>query len=173
MRRLSLIGLLLLMACQREVPAPAQADAGPPTSALEQAAIDSGVVADVARISPVGLYTRRHEAGRDTLCVVPDGRTAFRFGAQAVFGTDEQCQGKGTARRAGDKLILRFPSADCTIVAQYDGDRLAMPGVVDLKCAALCEGRGTFEGVAFPRVANGGKAAMQARDRDGDTLCPG
>ncbi len=173
MRRPSLIACLLLMACQREGPAPTQADAGPPPSALEQAAIDSGVVADVARISPIGLYTRRHEAGRDTLCVVPDGPTRFRFGAQAIFGSDEQCRGKGTARRAGDKLILRFPATDCTIVAQYDGDRLALPGVVDLKCAALCDGRGSFEGVAFPRVASGRSASVEARDRDGDALCPG
>lgn len=165
--------LLLIAACQRPEPAPvAGANDAVSSSPLERAAIESGLVADVDRVSPVGLYQRRHEAGHDRLCVVPDGPDRFRFGIEVVFGAHERCGGRGTARRAGDKLILRFPGDGCTIVAQYDGDRVATPGVIDLHCAALCEARGSLEGVVFPRLAYDRGAALNARNADGDALCP-
>ena len=173
MRRTSLILLLLLAACQRE---PAS-DAGPVTgvvaaSGLEQAAIASGAIADAAAISPVGLFQRNHEAGRDALCVIPGKGGALRFGLEANFGEDQSCRGRGNARRTGDKLILSFAGGDrCIIVAQYDGDQVALPGVVDMACADLCEGRGTLEGVSFPRIANDAASALRARERGGDALC--
>lgn len=174
MRASSIAALLLLAACQREAAAPtAPAPEGLSSgSGLERAAIESGVIADVARVSPTGLYRRRHEAGSDAMCVMPAGGGAFRFGAQVVFGADERCTGRGTAKRAGDKLILSFADADhCIIVAQYDGDRVAIPGAVDMKCNALCNGRGTMEGVSFPRVAAEAAIARRAEDADGDPLC--
>jgi hypothetical protein len=178
MRRPSLVLLpLILAACQQRGDAPdasRRADAGAaPPSALEQAARDSGLIADVARVSPVGLYQQRHEAGRNSLCVRPGADERYRFGVEAVFGAGELCRGAGTARRAGDKLILRFSGgAQCTIVASYEGDRVAMPGVVDIACAKLCRDGGTFEGVSFPRIASDEQAAMGVRDRDGVALCP-
>lgn len=145
---------------------------GSSASGLERAAIDSGVIADTARLSPVGLYQRRHEAGRDALCVIPDKSGDFRFGMEAVFGKDQSCRGHGAARRAGDKLILRFSGADrCIIVSRYDGDQLSLPGVLDLACADLCEGRGSLEGVSFPRIAGDAATALRATDRDGRALC--
>ncbi|MEJ7935108.1 hypothetical protein WG907_12675 [Sphingobium sp. AN558] len=174
MRRTSLAALLLLAACQRDAaPSGGVADAGAPSgSGLERAAIAAGVVADVSRVSPVGLYQRRHEAGRDLLCVLPGKNGEFRFGAEAIFGAQERCRGHGSARRTGDKLILSFARSDrCIIVAQYDGDQIALPGVVDLKCADLCEGRGSLEGVSFPRIAADAGAALKARDRDGEVIC--
>lgn len=173
MRRTSLTILLLLAGCQR---APTGSDAAAsdsaPTSGLERAAIDSGAIADAARISPVGLYQHSHEAGRDALCVMPGKDGQFRFGLEAVFGEEPNCRGHGTARRAGDKLILSFKGGDrCIVVAQYDGDQVALPGVVDMACADLCEGRGSLEGVSFPRIANDAATALRARDRSGDPLC--
>jgi hypothetical protein len=157
----ALLPLLLLAACQQGA-GPA-ASGGASGSGLERAAIESGVVTDISGVSPVGLYSRRHEAGADSLCVMPGKDGGFRFGAQAMFGADERCTGKGTAKRAGDKLILSFSGRDrCIIVAQYEGDRVALPGVVDMKCNDLCEGRGSFEGVSFPRVAS--EASVAARD---------
>ncbi|MEJ7926689.1 hypothetical protein WG908_07965 [Sphingobium sp. AN641] len=165
--------LLLLAACQRpdERTPDERAEVANSDSSLERAAIESGLVADVDRVSPIGLYQRRHEAGRDQLCIVPDGPNRFRFGMEVMFGANEWCRGRGTARRAGDKLIMRFPGDRCTIVAQYDGDRIATPGVLDLNCAALCESRGSLEGVTFPRLADGRAAAVNARNADGDALC--
>jgi hypothetical protein len=173
MRRTSLTILILLAGCQR---APAEGDVAAsgsaPASGLERAAIDSGAIADAARISPVGLYQHSHEAGRDALCVMPGKDGQFRFGLEAVFGEEPNCRGHGTARRAGDKLILSFKGGDrCIVVAQYDGDQVALPGVVDMACADLCEGRGSLEGVSFPRIANDAATALRARDRSGDPLC--
>ncbi|MDO7833579.1 hypothetical protein Q4610_00830 [Sphingobium sp. HBC34] len=172
MRRASLTLLLFLAACQRAPANDGGADAGVPMSGLERAAIDSGAIADASRISPVGLYQHSHEAGRDALCVIPGKDGQYRFGLEAVFGEEPSCRGHGVARRAGDKLILSFKGGDrCIIVAQYDGDQVALPGVVDMACADLCEGRGTLEGVSFPRIANDAATALRARDRGGDPLC--
>ncbi|MET0362022.1 MAG: hypothetical protein ABW048_09765 [Sphingobium sp.] len=171
-RRGGIALLLLLAACQRSAAPNAPAPDPTSGSGLERAAIETGVVADVSRVSPVGLYSRRHEAGSDTLCVMPAPGDTLRFGAQAMFGPHEYCRGRGTARRTGDKLILSFAGAHhCIIVAQYDGDRIAMPGVVDMKCNDLCKGRGTLEGVSFPRVASEAGVAARARDLDGEPLC--
>jgi hypothetical protein len=173
MRRTSLILLLWLAACQRgPVPDAGSVTGGVAASGLERAAIASGAIADAATISPVGLFQRDHEAGRDALCVIPGKGGALRFGLEANFGEEQRCRGQGQARRAGDKLILSFSGGDrCIVVAQYDGDQVALPGVVDMACADLCEGRGTLEGVSFPRIANEAASALRARDHGGDALC--
>ncbi|MET0249288.1 MAG: hypothetical protein ABW164_06125 [Sphingobium sp.] len=165
--------VVLLAGCQAESRAPDASPADPSSGAgLERAAIETGVIADAARTSPVGLYRRSHEGGQDTLCVAPDERGGLRFGTQVSFGTDGGCRGEGSARRAGDKLILRFRRGGrCIVVARYDGDKVAMPGVVDSQCADLCVGRGSLEGVSFPRISSEAAAALRARDRDGEALC--
>ncbi|MFZ2996806.1 hypothetical protein [Sphingobium sp.] len=174
MRRTSLALLCLLAACQRE---PMAGEGGnsraAPASGLERAAIASGVIADATKVSPIGLFQRSHEAGRDALCVVPDKGGAMRFGLEANFGDEQSCHGRGSARRAGNKLILHFSGGGrCIIVAQYDGDQVALPGVVDLACADLCEGRSSLEGVSFPRIAGDAATALRVRDKGGDALCP-
>jgi hypothetical protein len=174
MRRTSLALLFLVAACERSH-APSSTSAVGATSSeagLERAAIESGVIADPARTSPVGLYQRTHEAGRDALCIIPGRSGDFRFGAEAFFGEEQSCRGRGTARRAGDKLILSFSGdGKCIIVTQYDGDQVTLPGVVDMKCADLCEGRGSLEGVGFPRLTSDAASALRARDRRGAPLC--
>lgn len=174
MRLTSLTALLLLTACQREAaPAPAPRETGVQTSSgLERAAIETGVIADATKVPVIGLYQRTHEAGRDALCVIPAKKGDYRFGLEATFGEDQSCAGRGTARRAGDKLILSFSRSDhCIVVAQYDGDQVSVPGVVDMKCADVCKGRGSLEGVSFPRVASDVATALQARNSGGDPLC--
>lgn len=174
MRLAGLTALVLLAACQREAAPPTgPRETGVQTSSgLERAAIETGVIADAAKLSPIGFYQRSHEAGRDALCVVPAKKGGYRFGLEANFGEDQSCAGKGSARRAGDKLILSFSRGDhCIVVAQYDGDQISLPGVVDMKCADICTGRGTLEGVSFPRVAGDAASALQARDSVGDPLC--
>ncbi|WP_242122967.1 hypothetical protein [Sphingobium sp. Sx8-8] len=174
MRRTSLAALVLLAACQREAAtAPAPRETGVQTSSgLERAAIETGVIADTAKTPAIGLYQRIHEAGRDALCVVPARNGDYRFALEASFGEDQSCKGRGTARRAGDKLILSFSRSDhCIIVAQYDGDQVSLPGVVDMKCAEVCKGRGSLEGVSFPRLASDVASALQARDSAGEPLC--
>lgn len=173
MRRLSIAILVLLQGCQPP-PAPETRQETPAaTSALERAALEAGIVSDASRVSPVGLYQRRHEAGRDSLCLIPASDRKYRFGLEAIFGTEQQCRGSGTARRVGDKLILHFSGrANCLVVAHYEGDRIALPGVLDMKCASLCSSRGSLEGVAFPRLSSEERAARAALDRGQDRLCP-
>lgn len=172
--RTSLAALLFLAACQQGDAPPSSSieDGASLASGLERAAIDSGVIADAGRLSPVGLYQRRHEAGRDAFCIIPGTSGDFRFGTEAIFGEEQSCRGRGTARRAGDKLIFHFSGGDgCIIVAQYDGDQIFLPGVVDMKCADLCEGRGSLEGVSLPRIAGDAASALRVRDRSGAALC--
>lgn len=174
MRWTSLSVCLLLAACQQGPTRVATSPEGsaPSASSLERAAIETGVIADPARVPAIGLYQRSHEAGRDTLCVIPAQKGEARFGLEASFGEGLSCRGRGRARRAGDKLILSFSGGDrCIIVAQYDGDQVSLPGVVDLKCADLCDGRGSLEGVTFPRLAGDAPAALRARDSGGEVLC--
>lgn len=173
MRPVSLAALLLLAACQRGgAPAPAPRENGIQTgSGLERAAIETGVIADASRVQAIGLYQRKHESGRDALCVIPAKNGDYRFGLEASFGEEQSCAGRGTARRAGDRLILSFARSACIVVAQYDGDQIALPGVVDQKCADVCKGRGSLEGVSFPRLTSDAASALQARDSAGDPLC--
>ncbi len=163
-------------ACQQAAPSNVAQPETPveSRSGLERAAIASGVVADASIMSPIGLFTRRHEAGRDSLCLIPDAASArhFAFGLETSFGAEEYCRGHGKARRAGDKLVLQFSGrTQCIIVAGYEGDRVALPGVVDMKCDDLCRGRGSLEGVAFPRLTSDAASALAARDRKGTKLC--
>ena len=165
--------LLLLAGCQDDGGrSSASSGATPPATGLERAAIESGVIADTAKLSPVGLFQRRHEAGRDSFCAIPGRAGDFRFGMEAVFGKGQSCRGGGTARQAGDKLILRFRGeGGCIIIGQYDGDQFSLPGVLDVKCADLCKGRGSLEGVSFPRVGSEAGSALRAQDRGGKPLC--
>ena len=145
----------------------------PPPSDLELAALESGAIVDARRLSPVGLYRNRHEAGTDALCVVPGADPSrMRFGMEAVFGENARCSGHGSVRRAGERLIFHFARSTCLIIAGYEGDRVVLPGALDVKCAQLCTERGSLEGVTFPRVSRDAGPALDARGRDGDPLCP-
>jgi hypothetical protein len=173
--------VLALAACQQQPsdPAPAPADTANARrdvapSALERAGLESGQVVDNTKLSPVGFYRNRHEAGSDVLCVLPSNAQSkgkLRFGLQAVFGENASCIGSGTAHLAGERLILNFARSDCLIVAQYEGDRIALPGALDEKCNQLCIAAGSLEGVFFPRVASDLASASRATDRSGNPLC--
>lgn len=139
-------------------------------SALEQAAHQAGVVADTST-SPIGLYRIRHEAGQDSLCIVKGKDGALRFGLEAAFGEHSECHGSGAVRRSGDRLIMNFDRSACLIVADYQGDRVALPGALDVECDRLCSERGSLEGVSFPRVSRDEGVAHDARSRKGEPLC--
>jgi len=162
--------LLSLSACERG--AAASEEAGEPRSTLEAAARDAGLVRDTVK-EPTGAYSRDHEGGRDMLCIVPDtGAGRYRFATDVNFGPGEACRGSGTARRTADKLVLKFSgSSRCLIVAEFQGDRLALPGVLDRACTKLCQDRASFEGVSFPLIASGAQAARDARTATRDRPC--
>lgn len=160
--------LLLLAGCgAHEQPTPAENQ----PSSLERSALTAGIVADPSTMDPQGLFQRDHEGARDSLCLVPIEGPRYRFGMEVVFGEKEHCRGSGTARRAADKLIMQFSGAsECFIVADYEGDRIAMPGITDRRCASLCKGA-TLDGVSFPRLTSDEAAARAVFDREGKVLC--
>lgn len=161
--------LLLLAACGDTQSGTNPVDEAPD---LERAAIESGAIADMTGFDPKGLYQRRHEGGIDTICLVSDGPKEYNFGAAAYSGGNSLCAGRGRAKLAGNLLIMRFSKPSrCIIIAQYEGDRLAMPGVVDLECDKLCAERASFAGVAVPRVSTSETAAQSVRSIDGKPLC--
>src|SRR3546814_2053121 len=101
------------------------------------------------------------------MCLVPDGKQEYRFGLAAHSGGASYCSGRGRAKQAGDMLVLRFDKPSrCIIVAQYDGDRIALAGAVDLECDTLCQERASFAGVAVPRVSDSQAAALSASGRE-------
>ena len=156
----------------REAPA---IDGSAASEELDALALETGALPDSMEIDPAGRYGRRYEGGSDSFCLIPDGtaRGRYRFGAETRIGSDEYCRGGGQARLSADKLLLRFEGAgsQCTIVARYEGDKIVMPGGLDLQCAALCTSRGSFSGVAFPRLDRDAAAARGMRDAKRQQLC--
>lgn len=173
LRHLVLLMAALAVSCDRRA-APlannSDTESSPAASALELAAQHAGVVSDTSA-SPIGLYRSRHEAGQDSLCIVNGKDGAMRFGLEAAFGEHSECHGAGALRRSGDRLILNFDRSACLVIADYEGDRVALPGALDVECNRLCSQRGTLEGVAFPRVSRDEGVARDARSRKGDPLC--
>lgn len=106
------------------------------------------------------------------ICIVPDGEREYRFVATASSGGKSRCSGRGRAKRAGELLVLRFdrPSR-CIMVAQYEGDRIALAGAVDLECDKLCSDRASFAGVSVPRVSGNVQATRTVRDADNALSC--
>lgn len=164
--------LLALAACGDR-----QANSSSPVEevpSLETAAIERGAIPDVGGIDPKGLYQRQHEGGTDTICLIPDGRREYRFGAAAFAGGKSRCAGRGRAKLAGQLLVMRFDKPSrCILIAQYEGDRLAISGAVDVECDRLCAERASFAGVAVPRVSASEGAARAVRSIDGKPLCRG
>lgn len=149
--------------------------ATPTARELDLRARETGALPDRERVDPAGIYQRRYEGGGDRLCLVPEGTGGkrFTFGAETRFGGEEYCLGRGKARLAGDKLLLTFEGggSSCVIVAGYEGDRIVMPGSVDVSCAALCSGRGSFSGASFPRVRQEKGREQPLKGGDGQPLC--
>lgn len=171
---LSLAALLLLTACG--TPAQPGNEARPAADApagqgLETLARESGALADAPSRDPAGAYGHSYEGGRDRLCLVPDGAERFRFAVEVRFGSEEYCKGQGVARRSADTLILDFDGGHCTVVARYEGDRILLPGALDIGCASLCSRRGSLAGVSLPRIADGAAAARAMTDVDQRPLC--
>src|SRR3546814_14749873 len=100
------------------------------------------------------------------MCLVPDGKQDYRFGLAAHSGGASYCSGRGRAKQAGDMLVLRFAKPSrCIIVAQYDGDRIALACAVDLGCAPLVQERPSFADRAVTPVHQRRPPALSAAGR--------
>lgn len=173
------VALSALSACNDD-PGPIAADSqessdSPAARELDALALETGALPDRDQIDPAGRYGRNYEGGSDRFCLVPDGnaRGRYRFGAETRIGQDEYCRGTGGAKLSADKLLLRFEGAGkgCMIVARYEGDKIVLPGSLDIACASLCSSRGSFSGVNFPRVDRDVAAARKLSDKNDRPLC--
>lgn len=146
--------------------------------ALEQAAMEAGVIADPDDFDLTGQYGPVDGAGPDRFCAIGEGASAYRVGLLATFGAGTQCEGRGTARLQGERATLTLRSSDeakgdaaCEVEAAFDGEVLRLPGVVPQECQALCNDRASLAGVAFRLRQPGGEAASATGGRALDRLC--
>lgn len=143
---------LLLSACDR--PArdadKAAVDASNP---LEIAARERGIVRAEAA-SPTGVFERRHELGRDAMCVVPEGEGRWRFAVAASYGPGLSCTAHGAMTREGEGWRLRFAGVDgCDALVQEQGDEIRLPGSLPPQCQNLCPAHASLSGLFLPRAS--------------------
>lgn len=176
MRRASVLlafASLLLAACDR--PAPAKSGEGiDANNPLEVAARQRGVVRPEAE-SPVGVFERKHDLGRDAMCVVSDGAGKWRFAVTAAFGATVSCTASGTMVREGDGWRMRFAGVDgCEALVHEEEDELRLPGSLPPQCARLCPNHSSLSGLRLPRASWSADDAGDLRitDRHGNMQQP-
>ena len=167
------LGILLCSGCDRHTPDRSEQgiDSDNP---LEIAARERGVVRpDTA--TPVGVFERSHDLGRDAMCVIPDGAGQWRFAVTAAFGTSLSCSASGTMAREGDGWRMRFAGAEgCDALVREEEDELRLPGSLPPQCARLCPARASLSGLRLPRASWSADDArgLQIRDRQGNMQQP-
>ncbi|MEQ8310510.1 MAG: hypothetical protein RIA72_07425 [Sphingopyxis sp.] len=161
------LAALLLAGCERRDPDANGVDASNP---LEIAARERGIVRPEAD-SPVGVFERRHDLGRDAMCVVPDGTGQWRFAITAAFGSTLSCAAQGTMVRADKGWRMRFAAAEgCEADVHEEDDELRLPGRLPPQCAKLCPSRASLAGLRLPRASWSADDArgLQIADRRGN-----
>ena len=167
------LAALLLAGCGR----PAAEEGGSGVEAnnpLEVAARERGVVRTEAT-TPVGVFERKHDLGRDAMCVVPDGAGKWRFAVTAAFGPGLSCTASGTMVREGDSWRMRFAGADgCEALVHEEEDELRIPGNLPSQCDRLCPDRASLSGLRLPRASWSAADAggLRMSDRQGNIQRP-
>lgn len=159
---------LLLAGCDRPAP-PENATGIDANNPLEVAARQRGVVHPEAA-SPVGVFERKHDLGRDAMCVVPDGAGKWRFAVTAAFGPTVSCTASGTMTRESEGWRMRFAGIDgCEALVHEEEDELRLPGSLPPQCARLCPGRASLSGLRLPRASwsAGDAGDLRIADRHG------
>lgn len=159
-----LVAALLLGGCSSQAPDPAEGNAA---VALEQGAIARGLVRDPSDGTLTGLYAR----GTDRMCIVPDGG-GYRVGLYVDYGDGISCSASGSVSTRGEGLrAVLGDDGDCTIDADYDGERIAFPGQVPDGCRRHCRSRASVAGFAVERLSGSQAEAAAMRGRSGVLLC--
>lgn len=136
---------------------------------IEIAARDANLVLDAGATPLTGLFERRHVAGSDSLCFIPDGGSGrYRFALIARFGETLTCEGRGTARHEDDRIALDFGKGGCAFTASYDGNAVRVPGSVPDGCSAYCGPRASMSGVTVERIGWTREDARRQCDRAQD-----
>lgn len=165
-------GALALTGCEAQDGAASSPDENSAGVAIEQSAIDRGLVPGPDTILFEGRYERRSDLGTDTFCALGDGGDGFVIGALAVYGPNSFCEGQGEAERDGEKVSIRFDEAGaCRFEATFDGVELRFPGEIPRDCAKLCTARASFAGTSYFLVEDGADRAKAALGREIESLC--
>ena len=141
---------------------------------LEIAARERGIVRPDAA-TPVGVFERSHDLGRDAMCVVPDGAGRWRFVLTASFGPGLACTAAGSMTRDDAGWRMRFAgSENCDMAVREEEDELRLPGELPPACDRLCPQRATLAGLRLPRASWSEDDAkrLQIRDRQGNMIRP-
>ena len=143
------------------------------TSSLEKAAIEAGVIPDIANVTLSGAFERQSDLGVDRFCAVGNDERGYQVGIIAVFGPDSKCEGIGEAQRSGENVRISLTNAKpCQFTASFDGVELRLPGKLPEGCASYCSPRAGLDGVSFYLVGEGDAVARSTRGRDIESLCP-
>lgn len=153
---------LALMGCDREPADPVVEDGA--GRALEVAAIQVGMVANPARLDPVGAYA----SATDRLCIVGEGGS-LRVGASVDYADGQRCVARGSAT-GRDKLRMDF-GATCRFDALFDGGRVTFPATLPRGCDTRCTGRATLTALSADRLSGADAEARAMRGPDGEPLC--
>lgn len=170
---IGMVAMTALSSCGRPPP-DSSVDQPHSGSPLEMAARERGIIRDEAS-DLTGVFERRHELGRDALCVVPDGKGSWRFALTASFGLGLSCKGRGHITRADGGWKLSFTRAEgCTVLIREQEDELRLPGNLPEQCRKLCPSRASLAGLRLPRaswtVADAQR--LQMRSRSGKLIRP-
>jgi len=158
------LAALLFAGCERPG---AREEGAAADNPLEIAARERGVVRPEAT-SPVGVFERSHDLGRDAMCVVPDGAGQWRFAVTAAFGSTLSCAARGTMVRNGGGWRIRFAGVEgCEATVYEDDDELRLPGSLPPQCARLCPDRASLSGLRLPRASWSADDARALRIADG------
>lgn len=143
------LGALLVAGCDR---APGGTPGASSSNPLESAARERGIV-ETATVPPTGVFERRHDLGRDAMCIVPDG-DAYRFALTAGYGPGLSCEAEGTLTVDDGQWTMRFAGAgDCIATVREEEDEVRLPGTLPESCAALCPSKASLSGLRLPRAS--------------------
>ena len=161
---------LALVACGDN--APKVIDGNDVGSALDEQAIEAGIMPDPDEIEFAGRFETRSELGTDKFCAVESGAD-FDIGFMSNSGADSKCEGRGTATVEGDKVsVVLSGKGDCKFEARYDGIELRFPGAIPDGCASYCTPRASFSATHYFMIQPGDEAARGTLGRDIERLCP-
>lgn len=167
------VAALLLAGCGRA--APDEVAAGVDSSnPLEVSARERGVIRPEAT-TPVGVFERSHDLGRDAMCVVPDGAGKWRFAVTAAFGPSVSCTASGSMVREGAGWRMRFAGPKgCDALVHEEEDELRLPGNLPSQCDRLCPERASLSGLRLPRASwsAGDAGDLRMPDQQGNIRRP-
>ena len=163
-----LILLPFLGACSsQEQPQPDGNQTAPEATAKEAPS------AEPARIGTLtGLYEGGNAQQPNRMCIVEGKGGEQRFGLVVWGGNLHSCSGSGTVTRRGETLRLAMAGdSACTIEATISGKTVQLPDAVPAGCSYYCGARATLGGAELTQKGTTRKAAMEAKDLVGESLC--